>query len=942
MQTPKPLFLLAPALSLALVACVTPPGTGDTKTAAANPSASAASVPARAASGPAGAASGARPAAPTAGPPLPGQPLPFATVIKDAKKIDGLFTLWTKDDKVWIELAPEDFGKLYMLSPKISQGIGEGRLFGGTMVGRWGSWGRTQLVEFRKFHSHVQMLARNTDYIAPDKSPEGHAVAVAFSPSLIGSAAVGSAPHPERKSILVEANSLFMTDMLGLGMALQRNYRQNYSFDGRHSTFNSVRGKPDGVFFDVRAHFATPNILMLQPGMPPGLVPSVPATLPDVRSLFFGLHYSLSKLPDQPMAARRADPRVGYFSTTVFDFADDLARTPKQRMVNRWRLEKKDPAAELSEPVKPITFWLDKTVPMKYREAIAKGVTGWNAAFEKIGFKNAVVAKIQPDDADFDTLDVGIASIRWMTNAQPSFGAIGPSQVDPRTGEILDADIGFESLSSRAVRTIRAQLLAGRQAHDWAALMQFSAPPDSGLDGTAGAVGQAPRAVGMLDHSACQHADFAAEQLSYALDVLEARGELDPNGPEAQQWVQDYLTDTTLHEVGHTLGLRHNFRSSRIYTDQQMSDSAFTKANGLAGSVMEYAPINLPRPGEPGGHPFQLVLGPYDYWAIEYAYKPIPVAQEAAELQRIAARSAEPQLAYGTDEDSFLGIDPEALQFDLGNDPLVFAQKRVDIARDLIKRQATRELRPDEDYSVLRRSVMYALRDAARAVGVLARQIGGLRTLRDFPGTGRDPLQPVAADVQRQALEVIARAVLAADSIVLPASLQRRLAPDFQERGEALFDGASLAGTDLSVAAMLADLQRALLNQLMSDSLAQRILDSQGKVDNPAQAFTLSELYGRLSRDIWSDLAARDDIAAPRRELQREHVNRLAAVLLRPAAMSRADARSLLRAEAQALLTKVDTATRRAGLSAESIAHLKDSADTLREALAAKLQRSGA
>ena len=135
------------------------------------------------------------------------------------------------------------------------------------------------------------------------------------------------------------------------------------------------------------------------------------------------------------------------------------------RHVQRWRLEKKDPAAELSEPVKPIVYWLDRTIPLKYRDAITAGILEWNKAFERIGFKNAIEARVQPDDADFDTLDVGVASVRWMTNASPAFGATGPSHVDPRSGEILDADIAIESLDTRARRAIRAQVLAN--GTDW-------------------------------------------------------------------------------------------------------------------------------------------------------------------------------------------------------------------------------------------------------------------------------------------------------------------------------------------------------------------------------------------------------------------------------------------------------------------------------------------
>ncbi len=960
---------LALACGLLLAGCATVPGSGapSAGTPAAAPTAAAApatvspypptpavlpgTVPGTppgvtppVAARPAGAASGA-----AAVPPVAGQPQPFATVIKDAKQSDGLIAFWQKDEKVWLELKPEDFNKPMFLSPKISHGIGESGLYGGTMVGRWGRWGRSQVIEFVRVHNQVQMRAINTDYLAAAGSPAAHAVKAGFSASLLGSAPVASLPHPERKTVLVEAGPLFLSDMLGLGMTLQRNYRQGYTLDGRHTGFTSVRGKPDQVVFNVNAHFATSTIAVPTPGGPPGApVPTTPSSLPDARSMFVGLYYAIAKLPEQPMAPRKADPRIGYFSTTVQDFSDDLARSPKQRIVNRWRLEKGDPAAELSEPVKPIVFWLDKTIPMKYRDAFTKGVLAWNPAFEKIGFKNALVVKVQPDDADFDTLDVGVASIRWMTNSQASFGAIGPSQVDPRSGEILDADIGFESLSSRSVRNLRSQVLASRVAVDWPALMQSG--PDTG--GTPSEQRLAALMTAQHSGDQCQHADVAAEQLGYAMDVLEARGELDPASPEAQQFVLDYLMDTTMHEVGHTLGLRHNFRSSRAYTNAQVADPDFTAKNGLAGSVMEYAPINIGLPGQRHGSPFQTSLGPYDFWAIEYAYKPIAKEAEAAELARIAARSGEPQLAYGTDEDNSLGIDPESLHMDLGDDPVQFATHRIAVARELVARQETRVLKPGEDYSVLRRAVGYAVRDAGRAVGILARQIGGVRTLRDFPNTGRDPLAPVPAEVQRKALDVLAGQVLAASAFKLSPSLQRKLAPDYHERGEALFGGDGPVATDFSVAGMILDMQRALLAQLMSDSVAGRIVDSVGKVDakvgarvgekSGGGAFQLSELYSRLTREVWSELGARSgDIDANRRELQREHLNRLTGLLLRPGALSRADARGLMRSEAQALLVRMNAAARRDGLSAEARAHLADSVESLNQALAAKVQRAG-
>ena len=891
-----------------------------------------------------GAAAAARPGAPGAAPgtaptgPLGGPP-PFATVIKDARRIDGPLVMWQKDDKVWIELLPAQLGQPFLLSPKIKSGISEAWVLGGLMALPVNGAGGAQVVEFVRVHNQMRLQARNTDVMAAAGSPEARAVADSYSNSLLASVAVASAPHPDRKSVLVEANGIFLGDMLGIGMMLQRGLRQGYALDRNNSLITAVRGSPQATTLETQAHFFTGGVAVPGLGGPPGApVPAIPRFLPDARSMLVGLSYSLAPLPETPMAVRRADPRVGLFTTTVLDFSDELARTPRQRYVTRWRLEKKDPAAELSDPVKPVTFWIDRNVPLAYRETVRAAVLEWNKAFEKIGIRGALKVEQQPDDAKFDTLDYGYASVRWMMNAEPSFGAIGPSHIDPRTGEILDADIAFEGITTRGVRGLRAQVLgaprvAGGMTPAQSFARVFEAPAE-----LAELV-----APGVLppELARCSHGSFMAEQVSYAMDVLEARGELEPDSPVAQQFVQDYVKEALMHEVGHALGLRHNFRASRAYTEAQLSDPEFTRAYGTTGSVMEYNAVNLPSPGKAGGVPFQTTLGPYDYWAVEYAYKPMAAGAKAeevkAELQKIAERGKEPQLAFGTDEDVFFGLDPEIIQGDLGADPLAFAAKRLEIARDLFKRQETRSLPPDSDYAVLRRSLGFAIADVARAVGVLARQIGGVRTLRDYPGSGREPLLPVSATVQRQSLDLMSRAVLAADGLNLTPALQRRLAPDYLDRAE--FVGEP---TDFALPQRLLGLQQALLNFLMSDGLAARVLDSATKVDRPAEAFQLAELYQRLSDDVWSELGKGGAIRAERRELQRSHINRLAGALLRTSPAARADARGLVRVHARKLLARLEAAQGRGPRSdSDTGIHLADSIDTLRQALAAPLQRQG-
>ena len=875
---------------------------------------------------------------------------PFALVVRDAKRIAGPLVMWQKDERLWIELMPDQFNKPYLMSPKIKTGIGEGQVLGGLMAYPVSGAGGTQVIEFVRVFNNVRLQARNTEVFAKAGTPEARAVASAFSASLLGSTPVASLPHPERKSVLIDAGALFLTDMLGMGMQLQRSFRQGYSLDRGNTVITAARGTATATVIETQNHYFTGNVATFNVGMgnfnlPP---PQVPNYVPDTRSMLIGLHYSLAPLPENPMATRRADARLGHFTTTLLDFTDDNAHTPRQRLVTRWRLDKKDPKAEASEPIKPITFWIDNNVPLQYRSTVRDAILEWNKAFDAIGFRNAIKVEQQADDAAFDTLDVDRASVRWMTNANAWFGAIGPSHYDPRTGEILDADVAIESMTSRSMRAVRNQVLVQSNA---IAVQATGAVPDAFVTPSATPFSTPFATAFSFDkreaqHAYCTHGQMAAEQLSYALDVLEARAEIVPGDltgdMTTQQFVLAYLKDTVMHEIGHTLGLRHNFRASRVYSEEQLSDPEFTKANGTSGSVMEYSSINLAAPGARAGVPFQTTLGPYDYWAIEYAYRPfasdITPADESAELQRIASRSHEPLLAYGSDEDNAFGLDPETIQWDLGADPIAFATKRLAIARDLFQRQETRVLPGDKDYAVLRRSLSYALGDTFRAVGVLVRHIGGLRTLRDFPGSGRDPLQPVAAEVQRKALDLIAKSVLSAEGLRITPALQRRLAPDYLDRQELG------VATDYSVPQRLLDLQRAVLAYLLSDTIAAHVLDGVGKVDIARDAFQLSELYTRLSSDVWSELASAADIIGPRRDLQRDHATRLAYSVLRASGAQRPDARSLMRVQAEKLLARIDArlkvgTSRPAALGAETQAHLHESAEMLRQSLQSRIVR---
>jgi len=908
------LALTLGALSIALAGCATTPA--DPAASSADGARAAVVSAQNAAQGGAPSAGG-RPGA--AGPAAAGaaaaasQTRPFADVVKDAKESKGLFALWQKDEKAWIEIGPDQFDKPLFFSVNLASGIGENFLFGGLM-------GRSHIVELRKIGSTVQLVARNDRFFAQPSTPEATAVSEGFSDSLLASAPVASQPHPERKTVLVELNALLFADIPGAYAPLDRAYRQPYAFDARNTSIARVRSSADAIGVLVNAHYAAARLAQPPPVVTPGApVPSTPSTLPDPRSLFLGFQYNLAKLPDEPMRPRVADARVGYFTVSRFDYSNTRALTPRVNLVKRWRLEKKDPAAELSEPKQPIVFWIDRNVPLRYRDTIVAGVLEWNKAFERIGFKDAVQARIQPDDADFDTLDARHASIRWMTTARPVFGGIGPSQADPRTGEILDADIGIDPTRLRFARYRLA---------------------DSSTPSTAAA--SSPLGFPQGDAHDCRIEDFVAEDRGFASDLLAARGVIAPDSPEAEAFVLSDLKEVTMHEVGHALGLTHNFRASTVYTQAQLNDLEFTRKNGVSGSVMEYTPINLALRGEPQGTLSMTTLGPYDYWAIEYAYRPIAPEREADELAKIAARSNEPLFAYAYDDESNLAIDPDATPGDLGSDPLAYAARRIELAKELWERWEARPLEPGESYAALRRNISRGITQMRESGLLASRYIGGTSVLRDAAGSGRTPLNPVAMAKQRDALKLIETGVFAADSFRFKPEFLRSLSVDFLDRGDAFDVALSPTTFDFSVPVQVLAAQKAVLDRVMSETIAQRLLDAEGKVDRPGDALQLAEVYASLHRAIWSELKAGRDIPLIRRNLQREHVTKLATALLRPSGSMPADARALMRADAKALRAEIAAAGGKPGLSPAAAAHLAEALSTLDEALKAPLVRSAA
>jgi hypothetical protein len=891
---------------------------------------------------------------PSVAPPTSGA-RPFADVIKDAKAQPGLFTLWTKDERVWIEILPEQFDKLYYFQSNLSRGVMSEPA---TSMAR--SMLRGNVVSFKKIHNGVHFLARNFAQTANAGTPLAIATAEGTSDSLLAGLPIASAPHPERKSVLIEANALLLGDIPMITSALDSSLRAGYSLDRGNTYFRDTQASSDSVSFDVTAHFAVPRLPLPNPMPSPVPMPQARAIIgvPDARSFFLGLFYTLSKLPDEPMRPRNADGRLGHFNQQQWNFSDQGASLPQKFFVNRWRLEKKDPSAALSEPKKPITYWLDKNIPLEFRDSVKAGILEWNKAFEKIGFKDAIRVEQQPDNALWSTHETGRASVRWFVDYSEGAMAVGPSRTDPRSGEILDADVTISNAWATLPRrlalaqlprplpeTVQTNSSTLENRSLWTDQQRSFLPSllDRGADltQTQRAQNHSNETQGAHGHGTtgfetCAYDHAALQEASFALDLIAMRQGSLMDVKEAERLVQAVLKDVVSHEVGHTLGLRHNFRASTVYTQSQISNPSFSRSNGISGSVMDYNAFNIALDKETQGDYVNSTIGPYDYWAIEYAYRELPVEIESMTLSKIAARNSEPLLAYGTDEELFGdldGMDPEVNQRDVGGDPLGFAQRRIQLSRELINRLQTRILASGESYDVLTRNFVSGISQLSQAFSIASKYVGGVVYVRDQAGGGRAPFTPVPTNQQRAALKLITEQLFESQGFDLKPEFVSRLTEDTLRRG-------AQPPVDRSLDTTLLNMQTQALDRLMSPRVAERLQNSQAKLSTTKEAFTLSELYTSITRSIWGEGPSFGDVATSRRALQREHLRRLATAILRPGLGSaQGDARALHRLTAKSLLAKAQSAKANPRLSLETRAHLDEVADTLEAALKAQTSR---
>jgi hypothetical protein len=803
---------------------------------------------------------------------------PFEKVTKDYQVQEGFWDLYfrAKDQGLLAVIPQGELERPFLFTTSLSGGAPEA------------GWQLTsQLVTWERLNKRLVLIEKNVGYRADADRPIADAVARTYSDRVIFSTQI-LAEGP--KGLLIDLRDVLVNHATKF---------LDFSVDTSLTKVTKRKVFPTNDEVAFSAPLSGDGTLLLW-------------------------HYSIARLPDPGESGfhpRVADDRVGYFLTAIKDYTSgDPEENRFVRLINKWNLQKAQPELPLSPPKKPIVFYIEKTVPFRYRRWVEAGILEWNKAFEKCGFSSAVVVRQQTADnefKDFDAEDARYNFFRWVVNDEGY--AMGPSRTDPRTGQILDADIIFDdSMVEYYAGEYERWLKEGPQVYKGhektatlrgaeyetdrafanklsAALQPFGVQIDAdracatlaGLPLPQGPARTLPELEARLKRfapaDACRIGDGVRHELALgmAANLLLADGDGKGAKSAPDDFVGEVVKETVMHEVGHTLGLRHNFKGSSWRTLDEINSEE--RPGDISGSVMDYNPLNLAPEGRPQGHYQNTTIGPYDYWAIEYGYKvPADGREELGlpDLQAIAARSGEPGHAYGTDED--LGdADPLCVQWDMGPDPLAFAKARTELAKKLRDKLMSRAVKQGESWEKLRRAFEMVLFEQARSGYYAARLVGSAETRRNHKGDPNEkaPFEIVSAERQRAALQFACDQVFDDNAFKMSSDLLTHLAAGrwdhWGSNGE--------ASPNYPIHERILDAQLYTLDTLLSDGVLRRLRDDQVKAAGNEDAVTISELFQTLEKSIFKELESHVNgagvrspaISTFRQNLQDAYIRRL-------------------------------------------------------------------
>ena len=798
----------------------------------------------------------------------------YDDLLKDATKHDGPYTLYTKVKEgktdLFIELSPEQIGKVFFMQSMLQSGVNAD----GLQAGEPGNMDlAVDAFRLERYGENIRFIKPNLSWRWSDDNSWAASSRRSFPDGLLETLKI-EAEHPESKKVLIKATGLFSGGIIELSDRINKVSGKNYQYDRDNSGIAEVKAFPENIVIRTKNFYTSGS----SGGGMGDLLAQLMGTggrshLADGRSMPLNVTYLIFPQKDTGYEPRYADTRVGYFTQDYFDTTKPLSMDKMTRMILRWDMRKKDPAAALSDPVKPIVFWIDDTIPQEFRKPVAAGILRWNKAFEKVGIKNAIEVKEKPADADWDHADMRFNVVRMIRSENAGYAVAWP-RWNPYTGEVLNASISVDA----------AMIYGMAQEYSW-----IAAPAVGTYEQDLARVLKQP-AKPSVDKSLfsmpneCRYGEMKATNANFGLTALEL---LHPSiKVDKKKYLEQAIEDVISHEMGHILGLRHNFVASKFLTPEQLADPAETAKHGLTASVMDYTPVNIFAVEKGSGDYYSPVLGVYDYFAIEYGYKDIPGGPEAelSALRQIASRSSTPGLAFMTDENAD-AFDPYVVRFDNSSKPLVDSDKEIAIAKMLLKNADANYPKPGRPFSDLTRVVNLALRQTVMQSMSAARFVGGVHGNRNFMGDAKQQptLAPVDPNSQRAALAMISRNLFAKDSL------------KFSERMLMNLSSAPFAENydHVAIKDVLSGAQRAVLSMLLSGDTITRVSNNSFKWGERKDRFTMTELYGTLARDVYSEIGTGAEIDPLRRDLQRFLTDALVRQYLAPAGGVDSDARML-------------------------------------------------
>ena len=522
----------------------------------------------------------------------------IASFVEDSAAVPGFFDLYQekKNGSVYLRIPVDQLGQELIYTATVTDGVVETGLFRG-------QYRDNKILTLRRHFDRIEVVQPNTRFYFDPESPLSRAAdanapdAVLAVMDIVAQDTIENAEEStEPSAVLVDFTPVLLSENLTqIKPAKKPDAKPGESltlgkFTKDRSKIVRLASYPDNslVHTNLVYEVAAPMV-------------SGGDDVTDARAITASVQHSFIKMPDAGYEPRLDDYRVGFFTDRVTDMTSrDPA--PYRDVINRWHLVKKPPERAISDPVEPIVWWLENTTPLEFREMITRAALSWNSAFEAAGFSNAIVVKQQPDDADWDAGDIRYNVLRWTSSATPPFGGYGPSFSNPRTGQIIGADIMLEF----AFLTNRLRI------------QNLLQPDDSAHHGSP-------------EHHCSLGAQMQADYL-FAQQAL-----LTANAPSqlSERLIQDSIYMLILHEIGHTLGLTHNMRASQLQPD--VFDAQAVETRGLSGSVMDYEAVNVAPEGKRQTWFYQKRPGPYDAWALQYGYGEYSDAQ----LQALLARSTE-------------------------------------------------------------------------------------------------------------------------------------------------------------------------------------------------------------------------------------------------------------------------------------------------------------